>query len=398
MKKLMLLGGAQYLLPVIREAKALGIYTISCDYLPDNIAHKYSDEYCNVSIIDKEAVLEAAKRLEIDGIMSFACDPGVATAAYVAEKLGLSFAGGYESVSILQDKGRFRAFLRDNGFNVPWAKSYSAAAEAMSEAVNYPWPMIVKPVDSAGSKGVSRVDSVDELPAAIDFALEFSHCGQFIVEQFIQQLGSSSDSDCFSVDGELKFCSFDEQLFDRSAENPYTPAAYVWPSTMPAEIQAELRSELQRLMTLLGLKTSVYNIETRQGTDGKAYIMEVSPRGGGNRLSEVLEMATGTKLIQNAVRAAVGMDVDEMSDPVYRGHWAEIILHSDADGKFKELWIAPELEASVAQRDLWVSEGDQVERFSGANKAIGTLVMNFADRETTERCMADQDWYKVIVE
>lgn len=398
MKKLMLLGGAQYLLPVIREAKKLGIYTISCDYLPDNIAHKYSDEYCNVSIIDKEAVLAAARKLEIDGIMSFACDPGVATAAYVAEEMGLSFAGSYEAVSILQDKGRFRAFLRDNGFNVPWAKSYSDSAEAMSDAASYPWPMIVKPVDSAGSKGVSRVDSIGELEEAIAFALDFSHCGQFIVEQFIQQLGSSSDSDCFSVNGELKFCSFDEQLFDRGAENPYTPAAYVWPSTMPGEIQAELRAELQRLMTLLKLDTSVYNIETRQGTDGKAYIMEVSPRGGGNRLSEVLEMASGTKLISNAVRAAVGMEVDEMSDPVYNGHWAEIILHSDSDGTFKELWIAPELEASVAQRDLWVKAGDAVERFSGANKAIGTLVMNFADRATTERCMANQDWYKVIVE
>ena len=207
MKKLMLLGGAQYLLPVIREAKKLGIYTISCDYLPDNIAHKYSDEYCNVSIIDKEAVLAAARKLEIDGIMSFACDPGVATAAYVAEEMGLSFAGSYEAVSILQDKGRFRAFLRDKGFNVPWAKSYSDSAEAMSDAANYPWPMIVKPVDSAGSKGVSRVDSIEQLEEAIAFALDFSHCGQFIVEQFIQQLGSSSDSDCFSINGELKFCS-----------------------------------------------------------------------------------------------------------------------------------------------------------------------------------------------
>ena len=162
--------------------------------------------------------------------------------------------------------------------------------------------MIVKPVDSAGSKGVTRVDSAAELSAAIDHALRFSFGGAFIVEQFIQQRGFSSDTDCFSVDGELVYCSFDEQRFDPKAENPYTPAAYTWPSSMPDEIQAELRRELQRLITLLGLKTSVYNIETRQGTDGKAYIMEVSPRGGGNRLCEVLEMATGTKLIQNAVR------------------------------------------------------------------------------------------------
>ena len=398
MKKLMLLGGAQYLLPVIKAAHELGIYVITCDYLPDNFAHKYADEYRNVSIIDKEAVLEAAKELGIDGIMSFACDPGVVTAAYVAEELGLSFAGSYESVSILQNKGRFRAFLRDKGFNVPWAKSYTEPSEAMADAAGFSWPMIVKPTDSAGSKGVKRVDSMAELAEAIDYALKFSHGGEFIVEQFIQQLGSSSDSDGFSVNGRLCFCSFDEQLFDPQAENPYTPAAYVWPSSMPENIQAELRHELQRLMTLLELKTSVYNIETRMGTDGKPYIMELSPRGGGNRLSEVLEMATGTRLISNAVRAAVGMELDEMSDPVYKGHWAELILHSDKDGRFIELWIDPELKDSVAQIDLWVKAGDSVERFSGANKAIGTLVMNFKDRATLEKCMASHDWYKLIVE
>ncbi len=397
MKKLLLLGGAHYLLPVIREAHDLGLYVVTCDYLPDNAAHKYADEYHNVSIIDKEAVLQTARELGIDGVMSFACDPGVTTAAYVAEQLGLPFAGSCESVSILQDKGRFRAFLRDNGFHVPWARRYTGRDEALADAGAYPWPMIVKPVDSAGSKGVTRVDSPEALPAAIDHALAFSFSGAFIVEQFIQQQGFSSDTDCFSVDGKLVYCSFDEQRFDPAAENPYTPAAYTWPSSMPAEIQQELRSELQRLITLLGLKTSVYNIETRQGTDGKAYIMEVSPRGGGNRLCEVLEMATGTKLIRNAVKAAVGLPVEEMSDPVYKGHWAEIILHSELDGTFQELWIDPALRTHVAEIQIWVSPGDRVQRFSGANKAIGTLIMNFPDRETLEHCMTDDGWYRVVV-
>lgn len=76
-KKLLLLGGLRYLLPVIEAAHKLGYHVITCDYIPDNIAHKYSDEYHNVSIIDKEAVLALARRLQIDGIMSFAVDPGL---------------------------------------------------------------------------------------------------------------------------------------------------------------------------------------------------------------------------------------------------------------------------------------------------------------------------------
>ena len=111
MKKLLLLGGSRYLLPVIREAHDLGLYVFTCDYLPDNDAHPYADEYRNVSIIDKEAVLALARELKIDGVMSFACDPGVTTAAYVAEQLGLPSVGSFEAVSILQDKARFRRFL-----------------------------------------------------------------------------------------------------------------------------------------------------------------------------------------------------------------------------------------------------------------------------------------------
>ena len=398
MKKLLLLGGAHYLLPVIRAAHRLGLYVITCDYLPDNIAHKYADEYRNVSIIDKDAVLAAAREMEVDGVMSFACDPGVVTAAYVAEQLGLPSVGSYEAVSILQNKGRFRAFLRDNGFTVPWAKSYTDPAEALRDAEDYPWPMIVKPVDSAGSKGVTRVEDAGALAGAIRHALDYSFSNTFIVEQFITQRGYSSDTDCFSIDGKLVYCSFDEQRFDAAAENPYTPAAYSWPSSMPAAIQAELRAELQRLITLLGLGTSLYNIETRQGTDGRAYIMEVSPRGGGNRLSEVLELASGTKLVENAVRAAVGLPVEPMSDPVYRGHWAEIILHSDRDGRFRELSVAPEAAPMVVERDLWVAPGEPVERFTGANKAVGTLVMNFPDRETLETYMSDDSWYSVVVD
>ena len=92
-KKLMLLGGLRYLLPVIDAAHRLGHRVITVDYIPDNIAHKYSDECHNVSILDKEAVLRLARELAIDGIMSFAVDPGVVTAAYVAEKMGLPFQG-----------------------------------------------------------------------------------------------------------------------------------------------------------------------------------------------------------------------------------------------------------------------------------------------------------------
>lgn len=389
----MVLGGARYALPVIEAAHNLGIYVITCDYLPDNIAHKYSDEYCNVSIVDKEKTLEVAKRLNIDGIMSFACDPGVITAAYVAEQMGLPNVGPYESVCILQNKGKFREFLTNNGFTVPMAKSYTSVEEALKDTEIFQWPVIVKPTDSAGSKGVTRVDDSRDLEKSIYYALSYSHSEEFIIEEFITQQGYSSDTDSFSIDGELKFVSFDCQRFDRDAKNPYTPAAYSWPSTMTMEHQIELKNEIQRLLKLLKMQTAVYNIETREGMDGKAYIMELSPRGGGNRLSECLRYATGVDMITNMVKYSVGMPLDDISQRPYEGCWAEIILHSDNPGIFKELWISEEILDNVVERDLWIKEGTLVGGFEAANEAIGTLILKFESQERIEEVLENQSKY-----
>lgn len=399
MKKLMILGGTRYALPVIKAAHELGAYVITADYLPDNIAHRYSDEYCNVSITDLEATLRAAQERSIDGIISFACDPGVVTAAYVAEKMGLPSAGSFEAVSILQNKSRFRAFLTEHGFHVPTAKGYKTMEDALQDVELFHWPVIVKPVDSAGSKGVSRVDEPEKLKEAIEFALSFSRGKEFIIEDFITQHGFSSDTDSFSVDGELKFVSFNAQRFDAKAENPYTPAAYSWPSSMSREHEEELTSEIQRLIRLLGLGTSIYNIETREGTDGKAYIMECSPRGGGNRLAECLEYATGVRLVENAVRAALGMPTAGVEQRPYDGCWAEIILHSDRPGVFNSLWIDESIADAVYERDLWIEPGTPVGGFSAANEAIGTLVLRFPTEQQLQEVMREPSRYvKVLLQ
>lgn len=383
-KRLMLLGGIRYLLPVIKAAYEQGYYVITADYLPDNIAHKYSDEYVNVSIIDKEAVLKVAREKEIDGIMSFGVDPGVIAASYVQNQMGLPSFGPFESVVILQNKDKFRAFLRDNGFNVPWAYGFDSVEDALLNRTKFTFPLIVKPTDSAGSKGCTRVDDESTLKSALEYAMKYSIGGKIIVEEFIEKRGCSSDTDSYAEDGVLKFVSFSAQRFDDNAINPYTPAAYSWPSTFTEDEEAYLTSEIQRLITLLGMKTAVFNIETRVGKNGRPYIMELTPRGGGNRLCEMLRYATGVDLITAITRAMVGDEPGLVEQKQYEGHWAEIILHADKGGVFQGIEINPTLNAEVVETDLWVNPGDTIRGFEGANDAIGTLVLKFDDSEALE--------------
>lgn len=396
-KKLMLLGGIRYLLPVIKTAHEQGYYVITADYLPDNIAHQYSDEYVNVSIIDKEAVLKVAREKEIDGIMSFGVDPGVIAASYVQNQMGLPSFGPFESVEILQHKDKFRAFLTQNGFNVPWAYGFSSETEAWDAREKFSYPLIVKPTDSAGSKGCTRVDSEEELMAAIQYAFKYTICGHIIIEEFLEKKGCSSDTDSYAQDGQLKFVSFSAQRFDANAVNPYTPSAYSWPSTFTEEEEEYLTSEIQRLITLLGMKTSVFNIEVRVATNNKPYIMEITPRGGGNRLCEMLRYATGVDMITAITRAMVGDEPEVIEQKPYNGNWAEIILHADKDGEFVKLQIDPTLPAEVIEEDLWVKPGDFVHGFEAANDAIGTLVLRFENAEDLEKAITNQgEWLKVI--
>ena len=229
--------------------------------------------------------------------------------------------------------------------------------------------------------------------------MEHSISGHIIVEEFIDKQGCSSDTDSFSEDGKLRFVSFCAQRFDAEATNPYTPAAYSWPSTFTQEQEEYLTSEIQRLITLLNLKTVVYNIEVRVAPNGKPYIMELTPRGGGNRLCEMLRYATEVDMITAITRAMVG---DPLLEPIeqkpYNGHWAEIILHADKDGVFDHLEISKYLPAEVVEEDLWVEKGDKVESFEGANNAIGTLVLKFQTAEELEKAITNQrNWLKVVV-
>lgn len=391
-KRILFLGGIAYIIPAILKARELGYYVITADYLPDNPAHVYADEYVNISIINKEEVLKVAIEKHVNAILSYAVDPGVETAAYVCEKLGLPTVGPYESVKILQNKSLFRQFLRDNNFNVP--KSVSLGKNDFNnnfQLKDFDFPVIVKPVDASGSKGVTKVENESKLKTAIEYALSMSISGNIIIEEFIELSGCQSGSDSFLLDGNLIFSSFDDQLFDSKSVNPYTPAIHIWPSSMSFKNQKYLSKELQRLLNLLKMKTSLYNIEVRVGNDGKPYIMEVSPRAGGNRISELLSLATGVDIVKASIQAAMGEDVNYITNCVYNGFWVDYIIHSTKSGIFKNIIIDPSIKNNIVKKYISVLEGDFVECFNCASNSLGTIFLKFEDRKSLNKFLEKKD-------
>lgn len=400
MKRVLLLGGSYFQIPSITTAKKLGYYTITCDYLPDNPGHKFADEYHNVSTTDKEAVFNLAKKLQIDGIVCYASDPAAPTAAYVAEKLGLP-SSPYKSVELLSNKDLFRNFLSENGFNVPKAKgyAYSEYGLMMSEINSFKFPVMVKPVDSSGSKGVKKIDSIDFLKDAIDDAMNYSRCKRFIIEEYVDKYGYQIAGDGFSVDGKLVFRCFANEHFDASGINPYVPIGESWPYNMPKRIHDKIHNELQRALTLLHMKTQAYNFDVRIDENENVYIMELGPRNGGNLIAQVTKYATGIDMVEYTIKAAMGEDCSCLKMVEPKGYWSNYMIHSQKSGVLTEIRIDESFkEKNIVEFDMHYKKGDYVESFTGSNGTLGTMILKFSsESEMLEKMDNMEKWVKVIV-
>lgn len=397
LKKLLLLGGSAQQVVAIETAKRLGYYTVLCDYLSDNPGQYHADKFYLVSTTDKEAVLKVARDEQVSGVLAYASDPAAPTAAYVAEKLVLP-GNPHESVETLCNKDKFRAFLKEHNFCTPDAKGYNEICEAERDiaAGMFKFPIIVKPVDSSGSKGVSRIDSAAEAKEKLNYAMSFSRGKRIIVEEFVEKYGYQIAGDGLSVDGKLVFRYFANDHFNPKCVNPFVPISASFPYNMPAKVQDKVHAEIQRLLTALNMQTSTYNFDMRIDKDYNVYLMEVAPRDGGNYIPDVIKYATGVDLVECSVKAAMGEKI-EIGEAKPSGFYAYYAVHSLRDGILKEVKISA--EDHVLENHLLAKPGDEIKAFTGANTTLGCLLMKFDSMEQMLDMMDNSEkWIEVVLE
>ena len=383
-KKLLMLGGSLYQTYAIKEAKRLGYYVITCDYLPENPGHKLSDEYYNISTTDKEAVLELARKLNVDGVIAYASDPAAPIAAYVCEELGLP-TSPYKSVTILSNKDLFREFLLKNGFNCPKAMGFVCYEDALAKIDEFELPVMVKPVDSSGSKGINKLTDKSELKEFIEDALNYSLSKRFLIEEFIVKRGHQISGDAFSVDGKLVFHCFGNEFYNPNVDKDFAPLGECWPFQMDHKYIEDLERQLQKLFSLLGMESNAYNIEAIVGQDDKVYLLEVGARSGGSLIPQVIKYATGVDMVTWVVQAAAGDKIDcsalkgGKEIPIC-GFWSNYMVHSNETGLFESIAF----DSNFSQKHLveWVTnlkEGDLIHRFRSAQDCIGELILKYDD-------------------
>jgi biotin carboxylase len=398
MKKALLLGGSFFQVPSVQRARELGYYVITCDNVPTNPGHAFAHEYHNVSTTDKEGVLELARRLKVDGVVCYASDPAAPTAAYVCERMGFP-THPYDSVEILCNKDRFRKFLTDNDFFTPKAIGYAASEQGEVNLSQFSLPVIVKPVDSSGSKGVTKVVAPELLPEAIQYALSFSRCKRFVVEEFIEPVGYLMSGDGFSWNGKLVFRLFNNDHRRAAPHNPYITIALSTPFQHSTAVQDKMHSELQRAFDLLGLQHGTYNFDIRVCQNGEPMIMEIGPRSGGNCIPELSQLATGIDMIKLAIQAAMGEDCGHVRMVEPTGFWSSYVLHSNETGILKAIEIDPEFrQKHLVSMELMIQPGSPVKAFQNSSETVGILLLRFeSENQMLEMLENLNRWVRVSV-
>ena len=387
-------------IPIIRQAREMGLYVITCDYTPENPGHKYANEYHNVSTTDLDGVLELARGLDIDGIVAYASDPAAPTAAYVAEKLGLP-GNSYESVKLCTEKDLFRAFLKAHGFNCPQAQGYRTYEEAAADIDRFKFPVMVKPVDSSGSKGVVKIYDKDELKAAVEEALSYSRGKRFIVEEFIVKKGYQVSGDGFSYDGKLVFTSYGNELYSGAGgTREYVALGEFWPSLLTAEQKAKVDDELQRLITALGMRTCAYNIEVILDENDTPYVLELGPRNGGSYIPQLIKYATGVDLVKYTILGALGEDCSDLKMTETKAFVSNYMIMSHKAGRFKRIKFDDAFKKNnLLDVFCTAKEGDAVTPYKNTTDSMGTILFKAGSVEEMTAIVSDIDrFYTVEIE
>lgn len=375
-KTLLMLGGSAAQVAGIRYARQRGYHVVLCDYLPDNPGRQLADEYYGASTTDLDAVLQLARKLRIDGIVAYGSDPAAVTAAYVGNALGLP-SNPYQSVVTLARKDLFRAFLADNGFNTPRFRTFTTPAEAAAKAAGLDWPVVVKPVDSSGSKGVSIVRDRQDLPAACETALSFARFKAGIVEEYVQTDSPLQlEGDGFVCDGCLVFRAFCDGNFDPLG-SPVVPIGVTFPSIYGKEIQDRAHADIQRLLSLLRIERGALNFDIRVDRQGRIFLIEIGPRNGGNLLPQVIQRATGVDLNDYIFRSALDLDCSDLTMAPIVGYHGSYVLHTNRDGIFRGVAFSDAIEPHIRAREIWATPGQPVRRFDGSHQTLGLLMLEF---------------------
>lgn len=380
-KKLLIAGGGYADIPLILSAKKLGYYVITSGNRPDEMGHKYSDEYRKADFSDREAILNLAISSKVSAICACCNDFSALSAAYTAEKLGLPGHDSYEVAKIIHYKDLYRKFAYENGIATPRAIAFANKRDALKEIKSLTCPIIIKPVDLTGGKGMFTINKITEAESAIEKALAISRMKKAVAEEFI--FGSRHGFSAFLVDGHVVFFFSDNEHYYL---NPYLVSAASTPAIVSPDVEKKLCADSEKIASLLSLKTGIFHIQyILRGEE--PVIIEICRRAPGDLYIKLVEHATGVDYSSWIIKSAAGLECSGLTQVRPKGFFTRHCVMGSRTGRLKDIVFDPLLDNKIIDKLMWWKKGDQVTDFLTAK--FGIVFVKFNSQEemmkTTER-------------
>jgi len=388
-KRLLVLGAGHYQLPVINRALSLGCHVITSDYLPNNPGHRIASESWDISTVDLDAILELARSRRVDAVLTYGSDVSVPTVAFVAEQLGLP-GNSLHTATLLQRKHLIRELQQAAGLpHPPFAYAMTAGNLVQQVRANaLRFPLLVKPADSSGSKGQSVARSLDELPASFEIARPFSRCAVVLAETILPDDMIEVVAEVLVDEGQVVFGHYGHNYFDAEG-HPRVPVGEVVPGFFDEWVVSELDRQIQALVDAAGVRTSCMNFDVVV-SGGKVFMVDIGMRNGGNLLDDAIQISTGVDLTSAAICYAFGQHFDVPSLHIRHAKWVVThIVHSQREGRFREVRIAKELEPWIASTTVFCREGDPVTAYTRGDAGLGVITMTPASRAGAQDLVAN---------
>ena len=335
--------------------------------------------------------MQVAVENKIDGIVAYSSDPAAPTAAYVANKLGLQ-GMDYNVVRHFCEKNLFREFLKEHGFNVPASLEVTEPYQPAEEELNQlRMPVIVKPTDSSGSKGIAVLYDLEHVQEALQEAKKYSRNGTLIIEEFIQRDHPYViEAEVFAVRGKVCSWGLINSIRD-TASNPLLPAAYSYPLDLPQKRKEIVRKEVSKLVAACGNVSGAFNIEMIIDKNDELFFLDAGPRNGGNMLPEFISMISGKNMVEATVKTAMGEsgDLDIELDGESGGFWGLGVLHASKDGMFEGVEYSEQAQKALIREEINKKPGDSVSVFMRCTDLVGLSFFRFETKEQMDQVMCN---------
>lgn len=347
-KKLLLLGGGYAEIPLIQAAKKLGFYVISSGNDPKGLGHKFADETQLKDYNDKKAILLLSKKLKINAICAGCNDFAALTASYVAEKLKLPGHDAFICSKLIHHKDTLRKFLKTHKIPSPYAKAFSKKNSALSNLKNFKYPIIIKPVDLTGGKGITKANNQDEAKKAVNKAFKKSFVKRIIIEKFIN--GSHHGFSAFVSNGKVKFYFYDDEYY---FNNPYLVSAASHPGTINKKLITLLVEIIEKISLKLRFKTGIVHVQLIITSSNELKIIEICRRAPGDLYILLVQYATGQNYPEFIVRSFSGMNCSSLKMQNKKKYTVRYCIMSKNFGVVKKIKIHNSVKDNIVDKIIW---------------------------------------------